>query len=75
MKNIDYMNVAEDSVDKIKKGAFLLETTDSSQIASPIIKIPGRHYECEIIYRSAMDPARLEKDYHTLYFGEILACY
>jgi flavin reductase (DIM6/NTAB) family NADH-FMN oxidoreductase RutF len=62
-----------------------LETTDSREVASPIIKIPGRHYECKIIYKSAMDPAHLEKDYdsslypkkdyHTLYFGEILACY
>ena len=62
-----------------------LETTDSRRVASPIIKIRGRHYECKIIYKSAMDPAHLHKDYdspiypnkdyHTLYFGEILACY
>jgi flavin reductase (DIM6/NTAB) family NADH-FMN oxidoreductase RutF len=54
-------------------------------VASPIIKTPGRHYECKIVYKAAMDPARLDreydatlypkKDYHTLYFGEILACY
>jgi flavin reductase (DIM6/NTAB) family NADH-FMN oxidoreductase RutF len=163
MKNVDYMRVAEDSINKIKKGAFLtvqsgnalitmtigwatfgvvwskpimmvavrssrhtfgiidtakdftetipaedmqeetafcgsksglnvdkfkmcnLETADSSQVASPIIKTRGRHYECKIIYKSAMDPAHLDenydsslypkKDYHTLYFGEILACY
>jgi flavin reductase (DIM6/NTAB) family NADH-FMN oxidoreductase RutF len=163
MKNVDYMNVAEDSVNKIKEGAFLtvksgnalntmtigwatfgvvwrkpimmvavrssrhtfgiieaaadftvtvpagdmhnetafcgsksgqdvdkfkvckLETADSRRVASPIIKIPGRHYECKIIFKSAMDPAHLDKesdsslypkkDYHTLYFGEILACY
>jgi flavin reductase (DIM6/NTAB) family NADH-FMN oxidoreductase RutF len=60
-------------VDKFKM--CHLETTDSREVASPIIKIPGRHYECKIIYKSAMDPAHLEKDYHTLYFGEILACY
>jgi len=62
-----------------------LETADSRQVTSPIIKTRGRHYECKIIYKSAMDPARLDKDYdsalypkkdyHTLYFGEILACY
>jgi len=50
MKDVDYMSVAEDSIDK-----------------------------------SAMDPAHLDpgcyasfytqKDYHTLYFGEIVACY
>jgi flavin reductase (DIM6/NTAB) family NADH-FMN oxidoreductase RutF len=62
-----------------------LETTDGRQVASPIIRTPGRHYECSIVYKSAMDPAHLDKgydsalyprkDYHTLYFGEILACY
>ena len=53
-------------------------------IESPIIDIPGVHYECKIAYKSAMDNAFLngdlenlypKKDYHTLYFGEILACY
>ena len=53
-------------------------------IESPIIDIPGIHYECKIVYKSAMDNAFLDgdleklypkKDYHTLYFGEILACY
>ena len=53
-------------------------------IESPIIDIPGVHYECKIVYKSAMDNAFLngdleklypDKDYHTLYFGEILACY
>lgn len=62
-----------------------LETADSRHVASPIIKTPGRHYECSIIYKSAIDPAHLDKecnsslypkkDYHTLYFGEIRACY
>jgi hypothetical protein len=42
-------------------------------------------YECRIIYKSAMDPAHFDakydgdiypaKDYHTLYFGEIVDCY
>ena len=70
-------------VDKFKE--CNLQTADSRQVASPIIKTPGRHYECRIVYKSAMDPAHLDKgydsslypkkDYHTLYFGEILACY
>jgi len=70
-------------VDKFKM--CNLETTDGRQVASPIIKTRGLHYECRIIYKSAMDPACLDgdydsslypkKDYHTLYFGEILACY
>ena len=163
MKDVDYMNVAEDTINNIKKGAFLtvksgntlntmtigwatfgivwtkpimmvavrssrhtfgiteaakdftvsvpagnmhkeiafcgstsgrkvdkfkmcnLETTGSRKVTSPVIKTRGRHYECKIIYKSAMDPAHLDndydsslypkKDYHTLYFGEILACY
>jgi hypothetical protein len=59
--------------------------TGANQLRSPVIKTRGRHYECKIIYKSAMDPAHLEKDYdsslypkkdyHTLYFGEIQACY
>ena len=70
-------------VDKFK--VCNLETTDSRQTDSPIIKTKGRHYECGIIYKSAMNPAYFDKDcdsslypqkdYHTLYFGEILACY
>jgi len=51
---------------------------------APIIDIPGNHYECLIVYKAAMDCTLLnpdleklypKKDYHTLYFGEILACY
>lgn len=70
-------------VDKFKM--CHLETTDSRHVASPIIKARACHYECRIVYKSAMNPAHLDgdydtslypkKDYHTLYFGEILACY
>jgi flavin reductase (DIM6/NTAB) family NADH-FMN oxidoreductase RutF len=61
-----------------------LKTAASQQVGSPIIQIPGIHFECRIVYKDAIDPARLtrdydalypEKDYHTLYFGEIQACY
>lgn len=61
-----------------------LKTADARIVDSPIIDIPGIQYECKIIYKSAMDPAFLdeeleslypEKDYHTLYFGEIVSCY
>ena len=54
------------------------------QSTSPVIDTPGLHMECKIIYKNAIDPDRLdrtygaiypEKDYHTLYFGEIVACY
>ena len=163
MKDVDYMHVAEDSINKIKEGAFLtvkyetslntmtigwasfgyvwkkpimmvtvrstrhtfgiieaandftvtvptgdmhkeiaycgsksgrdvdkykmcsLDTINSRHVTSPVIKARGRHYECRIFYKSSMDPAHLDKgcdssiypkkDYHTLYFGEIMACY
>ena len=61
-----------------------LEPTKAQKTLSPIIKTPGLHIECRIVFKSAMDPAFLEpeyetiypkKDYHTLYFGEIMDCY
>ena len=70
-------------VDKFKM--CNLATAKSQHVTSPIIKVPGIHLECKIVYKSAIDPAHLDKnydkaiypqkDYHTLYFGEILACY
>jgi flavin reductase (DIM6/NTAB) family NADH-FMN oxidoreductase RutF len=62
-----------------------LEVIAGQKVVSPLIKAPGLHYECRIVYKAAMDPAYLDKeydtaiypakDYHTLYFGEIVACY
>lgn len=61
-----------------------LQVLPSQQVATPIIDLPGTHIECRIIFKQAMDPARMDpaldklypaKDYHTLYFGEIVACY
>ncbi|MBW1840879.1 MAG: flavin reductase family protein [Deltaproteobacteria bacterium] len=69
-------------VDKFK--ACSLIPVDSKQVVSPVIDTPGVHFECKIVFKAAMDPAYLdneydklypEKDYHTLYFGEILECY
>jgi flavin reductase (DIM6/NTAB) family NADH-FMN oxidoreductase RutF len=69
--------------DKFK--ACKLEPVAGQAVVSPIIKLAGLHYECKIIYKSALDPAYFDpdyepeiypaKDYHTLYFGEIVACY
>ena len=68
--------------DKYKECA--LELAEARNVVSPIINTPGIHFECKIILKAAMDPAYLdveyeklypEKDYHTLYFGEILDCY
>lgn len=61
-----------------------LKTEPGLRVASPIIRTPGIHFECRIVYKHAIDPTHLtreydpiypEKDYHTLYFGEIQACY
>ncbi len=70
------------NIDKLKECG--LTTKEAQEVQSPIVAIPGTHYECRIVYKSAMDPAFLDtdldrlypkKDYHTLYFGEIVACY
>ncbi|MDP2645480.1 MAG: flavin reductase [Desulfobacterales bacterium] len=69
-------------VDKFK--ACNLETAAAQKVSSPVIKTPGLYFECKIVYKSAMDPANLiaeyeslypKKDFHTLYFGELQACY
>ncbi len=69
-------------LDKFKE--CCLKQKAAQQVPSPIVDIPGNHYECRIVYKSAMDSTFLhtdleklypKKDYHTLYFGEILACY
>ena len=61
-----------------------LETVTARKVTSPVIKLSGLHFECRIVFRTVMDPANLvqdyehlypNKDYHTLYFGEILDCY
>jgi len=70
-------------VDKFKMCG--LKTSSGLHVASPVIHAPGIHIECKKIYQSALNPADLDpgldqaiypkQDYHTLYFGEILACY
>ncbi len=68
--------------DKFKECGLRRKT--AQQVQSPVLDIAGVHYECRIVYKSAMDSAFLDhnlerlypkKDYHTLYFGEIVACY
>ncbi len=69
-------------LDKFKECG--LQQKAAQLVQSPIVDIPGNHYECRIVYKSAMDHTFLDtdleklypkKDYHTLYFGEIVACY
>jgi flavin reductase (DIM6/NTAB) family NADH-FMN oxidoreductase RutF len=67
--------------DKFKECHF--GTIKAKKVSSPILEIPGYHYQCRILYKTPMDPKFLAKDlellypakdYHTLYFGEITAC-
>jgi flavin reductase (DIM6/NTAB) family NADH-FMN oxidoreductase RutF len=69
-------------VNKIEKCGF--DLFPGEKIKTPIINIPGIHFECRIVCRSPIDPALLvdkykhlypEKDFHTIYFGEIVYCY
>ncbi len=56
----------------------------AQQTGSPVLQMPGIHLECRICFKAPMNSACLdpalddlypEKDYHTLYFGDIAACY
>jgi flavin reductase (DIM6/NTAB) family NADH-FMN oxidoreductase RutF len=61
-----------------------LELFPSVKVHTPIVVVPGVIFECRTVYKSAVEPAALaddyralypEKDYHTLYYGEIKECY
>ena len=69
-------------LDKLK--ACDLFPAAAQKTISPVLKMPGIHLECRICFKAPMDSAYLDpaledlypaKDYHTLYFGEITACY
>jgi flavin reductase (DIM6/NTAB) family NADH-FMN oxidoreductase RutF len=61
-----------------------LATFPAIKAHSPILAIDGIHIECKIVCKAPVDPKMLveeydkiypKKDYHTLYFGEIIECY
>lgn len=62
-----------------------LTSQNASTVDAPIIGECTLHYECKVVYKQDMDPAKLDKqidesmysdkDYHTMYYGEITACY
>ncbi len=70
-------------VDKFKECG--LTTTDAKVINTPIIEKCDLHYECKVVYQQAMEPALVaeeinesaygNKDYHVIYYGEIVASY
>ncbi|MGH4119744.1 flavin reductase family protein [Clostridium sp.] len=70
-------------IDKFKECKLTPE--DSRNVDTPIIGECELHYECKIVYKQDMNPKLLSKDvaessyadgdYHTLYYGEIVATY
>jgi flavin reductase (DIM6/NTAB) family NADH-FMN oxidoreductase RutF len=69
-------------VDKLKKCG--LEIFPGEKVKTPILNIQGVHFECKIVYKAPLNPSALaesykhlypDKDYHTMYFGEIAYCY
>lgn len=70
-------------IDKFKECNLTLE--NSKKVSTPIIGECELHYECKIVYKQEMNPEFLSKeivdrsyaddDYHTIYYGEILATY
>ena len=70
-------------IDKFKECNLTLE--NSKIVTTPIIGECELHYECKIVYKQEMSPHLLSKDviesayangdYHTIYYGEIVATY
>ena len=70
-------------VDKFK--ALNLTPVPGQTVQVPIIGECDLHFECRVVYKQDMDGSLLipesqqrwygDHDYHTMYYGEILACY
>ena len=70
-------------IDKI--AAANLKLLPGEKIATPVVNTPGLHYECKVVSKQQMTAATTDEpvksewyadnDYHTLYFGEIVASY
>lgn len=68
-----------------KQSAANIAFIPSQQVDSPVVDGCNQYYECKIVYKQAMDKSQLvpeiqktmygDEDYHTLYYGEIVACY
>jgi flavin reductase (DIM6/NTAB) family NADH-FMN oxidoreductase RutF len=60
-----------------------LTPVPGTKVNTPIIGECSLHYECKVVYKQDMTPENLAlelnhkwyPDYHTFYFGEIVACY
>lgn len=72
-RDIDKFQAAGIAVRKAKK------------VDTPVISGCDYNYECKIVYKQEMNPSQLSKDilnssytdgdFHTIYYGEIIACY
>jgi flavin reductase (DIM6/NTAB) family NADH-FMN oxidoreductase RutF len=60
-----------------------LGTTAAKHTDTPLLDIPGIHFECKTLLRAIMSPDLMhpelqsvyaKQDYHTFYYGEIVAC-
>ena len=70
-------------LDKI--AAAKLDLAAGQAIATPVINAPGLQLECKVVFKQTMEQQNLDAanqtkwyangDYHTLYFGEIIAAY
>lgn len=68
-----------------KFAAAGLSTAASRKLSTPVLNGDFLHYECRVVFKQEMAPAQLDAaivaqkyaggDFHTLYFGEIVACY
>ena len=57
----------------------------AQKVDAPIVEECGLHFECRTLLQQDMDPAMMDEtlkigiypreDYHTMFFGEIVACY
>lgn len=56
----------------------------ANKVNAPLISGCDLHYECKVVYKQVMEPAALDpehnkfyknKDYHVLFYGEILGTY
>lgn len=69
--------------DKFSESSLSIQA--GQDVNTPIIKGCDLHYECKIKFKQVMNPNNLDqkynkdwypqKDYHTLYFGEIVGTY
>ncbi|HHY82541.1 MAG TPA: flavin reductase family protein [Clostridiales bacterium] len=70
-------------VDKFKECG--LTPVPGKFVQAPIIGECSLHYECRVVFKQSMEPVLLDEkiknssyrnnDYHTMFYGEIVACY